>query len=61
MRLFRGPRGEGFTAAISAIPLTAAALPDLARGRFDALDPPDAQVARPWTLRSPSISGAPPA
>jgi hypothetical protein len=39
--------GEGFCAAISAIPLTAAALPDLARGRFDALDPPDAQVARP--------------
>lgn len=42
--------GDGFTAAISAIPLTAAALPDLARGRFDALDPPDAQVARPRDL-----------
>lgn len=37
----------GLTAAMSAIPLTLAALPSLALGRFDALAPPDAMVARP--------------
>lgn len=37
----------GMTAALSAIRLTAAALPGLARGVFDALSPPEALVARP--------------
>lgn len=34
-------------AAVSAIPLTAQALAELAAGRFDGLAPPDALVARP--------------
>lgn len=34
-------------AAVSAIPLTARALPELAAGRFDGLAPPDGLVARP--------------
>ncbi|WP_304175484.1 hypothetical protein [Phenylobacterium aquaticum] len=38
---------EGFSAAVSAIPLTPLALPDLAKGQFDALAPLDALVARP--------------
>lgn len=38
---------DGVSAAVCAIPLTFAALPDLTLGRFDALHPPDLQIARP--------------
>jgi hypothetical protein len=42
----RSAEGE-LVAAVSAIPLTAAAAPGLAAGRFDGLEPPDRQIARP--------------
>lgn len=38
---------EGMTAALSIIPLTAAALPGLSRGQFDAISPAEDLVARP--------------
>lgn len=43
---FRGVNGQ-LAGVMAIIPLTAAALPDLAAGIFDGVNPPQAQAARP--------------
>ena len=46
---FRGPGGR-LAGVMAVIPLTAAALPGLAAGVFDGVDPPQDQAARPGEI-----------